>query len=232
MARAVADADVVLSLAGPTRPDADHGLHAELAEAVLDARERAGRRIPVLLISSAAVYGPCGGSLQEDATCEPGSDYGRGKLVMERSAAGTSDAVHVLRLGNVAGADALLGGVVPGRGVVLDRFADGATPSRSYIGPIALARVLGWLSMRAMSGQKLPGVLNVAAGQVEMAALLDAAGVAWVPRSAPPNAIREVRLDTGRLDAMTSLAPAARTAVGMVAEWRRSRLDDPHAGGR
>lgn len=221
LAAAVAGADVVLSLAGPTHPDADHTAHAALARAVLAARDAGARAVPVLLMSSAAIYGRAGGSLDERAPGAPETAYGRGKLAMERVAAAAGGPVHVLRLGNVAGADALLGGARPGRPVVLDRFADGTTPLRAYVGPASLARILAALLARASEDGGLPAVLNVATGQVEMRALLEAAGLPWTPRPAPADAIAEVRLATARLDALVPSPPEARTAAGMVAEWRR-----------
>ena len=225
--RAVAAADVVLSLAGPAvDPAADHGQHAALARAVVDARDAVAAGpdpTPILLMSSAAVYGSrdAAAPLDEGSACVPVGAYGHGKRAMERAVEGAA-AVCVLRLGNVVGADALVGRALPGRPVTLDRFPDGATPTRSYVGPFGLARLLAALVALAARG-RLPGVLNVAAGRVEMAALLDAARLPWKARPAPDGAIRSVILDTARLDALATLPAEARTAAGMVAELCRLR---------
>jgi nucleoside-diphosphate-sugar epimerase len=120
----------------------------------------------------------------------------------------------ILRIGNVVGADTLLGGGVGP--VSLHRFADGSGPRRSYIGPVALARTLAGLA----AAPALPPVLNVAApGAVAMADLLEAAGRCrrWSP--APEGTVREVTLDTSLLGTILDLPPGG--AAAMVAEWRQ-----------
>lgn len=209
----------VLGLAGVTptslRPGDDMAANIDLGLAAV--RIGAGLGVPVLLASSAAVYGAAAGLLPETAALAPVSDYGRAKATMERRAADLGRDLGVpvssLRIGNIAGADAILGGWRPG--FTLDRFADGRTPRRSYIGPVTLARVLERLCLTP----DLPALLNIAApGVVEMGALLDAAGLAWTPRPAPVGAIAQVALDVTGLCARLPLAPA--TAAGLVAEWR------------
>lgn len=226
LAAAARRADAILCLAGVTPAAAARG--AEMGDNIalgLAAVEAAARAegVPVLLASSAAVYGAQGGLLSEDVPPAPVSAYGRAKAEMEARAADLAAelgvAVTSLRIGNVAGADVLLGGWRAG--FTLDRFADGRTPRRSYIGPVTLARVLGDLALRAVRRRDLPGCLNVAApGAVEMGALLDAAGLAWAPRPAPAGAIPEVTLDVTALAGLVTLAPEAGTAQMLVAEWR------------
>ena len=145
----------------------------------------------------------------------PLSPYGRAKMAMEADAAAHPHPSTVLRISNLAGADAILAGWRPG--FALDRFADGRTPARSYIGPLSFARVL-----RALAGaQGLPAVLNVAApGPVEMGVLLDAAALPWTPRPATEATVPRVHLDTGRLAPFVSIAPEAATPAGIVAEWQ------------
>lgn len=209
----------VLGLAGVTptslRPGDDMAANIDLGLAAV--RIGAGLGVPVLLASSAAVYGAAAGLLPETAALAPVSDYGRAKATMERRATDLGRDLGVpvssLRIGNIAGADAILGGWRPG--FTLDRFADGRTPRRSYIGPVTLARVLERLCLTP----DLPALLNIAApGVVEMGALLDAAGLAWTPRPAPEEAIAQVALDVTGLRARLPLAPAK--AAGLVAEWR------------
>ena len=226
LSAAAARAEAVLCLAGVTPAAAARGAemgdNSALGLAAVEAAARAGR-VPVLLASSAAVYGARGGHLSERVPPVPVSAYGRAKAEMEARAAALAAklgvAVTSLRIGNVAGADAILGGWR--EGFVLDRFADGRTPRRSYIGPAGLARVLGDLAARAVLRRDLPACLNVAApGTVEMGALLDAAGLAWVPRPAPEGAIPEVALDVTALAGLVTLAPEEGTAQMLVAEWR------------
>lgn len=219
------DCDALICLAGPSGgPARVHADHATLARLSLEAAELAG--VPtVFLMSSAAIYGAAPGPLTEDRSPSPLSDYARGKAALETVAArwqGRSRPV-VLRLCNVAGADSLLGGLVPGRLPRLDTFPDGHSPRRSYIGPRTLAACLSRLAAHARNGD-LPGLLNLAApGSVEMADLLTANGTGWEPVPAPPGALASVCLDTRRIEALCPFPPASRTAAGIVAEWAALR---------
>jgi nucleoside-diphosphate-sugar epimerase len=124
-------------------------------------------------------------------------------------------AVCALRIGNVAGADAILGGWQPG--FTLDRFADGTTPRRSYIGPGDLAQALEALIAHP---SPLPAALNLTApGLVAMGDLLKAAGLEYQTRPAPPDALPIVQLETARLARLISLPPPA-TPADLVAQWR------------
>lgn len=222
LAALAAGHDAVLMLAGVTQADdaADLELNTTLALAALEAARRAA--VPrVFLMSSAAVYGRAGGLLDEaDAPC-PVSDYGRAKARMEEAvlrwrnrAGGAEVEPVVLRLGNVAGADALLGAPA-GREIVLDRFADGTSPRRSYIGPVSLARCLA----RLATLPDLPGILNLAApGAVAMSELLDAAGKRWRWQPAPEAAIACVELSVVRLAKQVEPGLIAADAAAMVAE--------------
>lgn len=244
---AAAGVRAVLSLAGPVPGGAggansagtetDLAAHAALARVLLGAVP-AG--VPVLLASSAAVYGrpeEAGDDswLSEAAPLPPRaalSPYGQAKFDMEAAvlAARAAPAATCLRIGNVAGLDAVLGGWrAPFR---LHAFADGRTPRRSYIGPGQLAAVLAALLMRGAEGQGLPAVLpavlNVAApGTVEMGALLEAAGLAYETQTAPAPAIPRVALETRLLlahlpgDLAAALAPV--TAPALVADWRATQ---------
>jgi len=233
LSAAAARADAILCLAGVTPAAAARGAemgdNIALGLAAVRAGARGGAKgqdgvgVPVLLASSAAVYGTRGGLLSEVPPPAPVSAYGRAKAEMEARAADLGAelgvAVTALRIGNVAGADAILGGWRAG--FALDRFADGRTPRRSYIGPATLARVLTDLALRAARRRDLPACLNIAApGAVEMGALLDAAGLAWAPRPAPAAAIPEVVLDVTALAGLVRLDPKEGTAQMLVAEWR------------
>ena len=222
LARAAQGRAAILCLAGVTPARAAAGAemadNVALAEAAVRVGAAAGAR--VMLASSAAVYGQRAGLLDEEMPPAPVSDYGRAKAEMEARAIelGTDLGVRVcsLRIGNIAGSDAILGGWRPG--FTLDRFADGRTPRRSYIGPESLARVLAAL----LAAPDLPGVLNLAApGAVEMGALLDAAGLDWTPRPAPAAAIPEVRLSVARLARIVPLAESDGQPAALVADWRR-----------
>lgn len=216
---AVAAADVVLNLAGCSTGDGETmAQHAALAVAVLRAAEG---RAPVLSASSAAVYGSRAaavGVLSEDAPTEPEGAYGRAKLAMEDRLRGMPGAT-VLRIGNVVGADALLGGLVPPGGRVLHFTPEGRALQRSYIGPRALARALARLLQHAAIGRALPHCLNLAQpGTVGMDAMLRAAGECWVPAPAPPGTIATVALDVSRAVGLGLVADKSASAVELVAD--------------
>lgn len=220
LARAAEGMAALLCLAGPVPgrggADAEMADHIRLAEAAVRAGASAGAR--VLLASSAAVYGARGGLLAEDAPLRPASAYGAAKAEMEARAAALGADLGVpvcaLRIGNIAGLDAALGGWRPG--FTLDRFAGGGTPRRSYIGARTLAEVLAAL----LAAPALPPVLNLAQpGAVEMGALLQAAGRPFAVRAAPAAAIPEVALDVARLQALLPAPLAAADPAQMAAEW-------------
>ncbi len=219
----VAASGVVLCLAGGR---VEPGVNAELALAALQAAADQGGR-HVFLASSAAVYAP-GEGLAEDAPTEPPSDYGREKLAMERAALDWAarnpggPGLTLLRIGNIAGLDALLGRRRQAGPVVLDPVPGYARgPVRSYIGPQVLATTLAGLAVRAAAGEALPQVLNLAAPRpVAMADLLDAAGMEWSWGPPAPQAIGAVTLDTTALQGLVRMSPVASSPAGMVQEWR------------
>lgn len=214
---------VVLCLAG------GRGCDAQVQSALaLAACEAAGRH--VFVMSSAAVYGDPGPEpVDEDAPLCPVSDYGRAKAGMEqavlswRNAKGdAAPGVTILRLGNVAGFDALLGAGDAAASVQLDPIrGQEAGPERSYIGPGTLCAVLARLATLTATKEPLPPVLNIATPRpVAMGALLEAAGRAWAFGPENPEAIARVALNTARLQAIIKLPPPAGRPAAMVAEWR------------
>ena len=223
LAPAIAGCDALVCLAGVTSGDAT-ALAGNTAAALdaLDAARGAGVA-RVVLMSSSAIYGRAAGPLTEDRPATPASPYGAAKHDMERAVAawraanpGGPEAL-CLRLGNVAGADALLGGLgaEPPR---LDVFPDGRGPRRNYIGPLTLARTLAVL---ALHPGPLPPVLNLGTPRlVDMADLLRAAGRDWRSVPAPEAALPKVALDTTRLAGIVPLSPATATPATLIAEWR------------
>lgn len=206
----------MIVLAGAVRGDL--GLNAQLAEACLKAAEAGGVN-HVLLASSSAVYG-LGENLSESAPTHPVNDYGRAKLAAEAvadtyRARGLS--VTSLRIGNVAGADALLAGILPGKQVKIDQFGDGKGPIRSYIGPQSLARLLAVLLEKP-----LPPVLNIASPcPVYMADLALAADADWAYQPAPPTAHQRITLDCALVSRLYSFGESS--AADMVAEWNATK---------
>lgn len=228
-APALGPTDIVLGLAGvvPGRPQ-DLSVNIDLALATLKIARRSGAR-HVFLSSSAAVYGSRPGLYSEAADPQPDTPYGRAKLDMERAVMAAADAsvgVTCLRIGNVAGADALLGVAAQKwrserqGAVALDQFSDETGPRRSYIGPKDLADVLARLCRLGAKGARLPPVLNVAApGPVAMTDLLDAARVAWTWQPAPDTAVAQLVLDVAALTALYPFSPDAAQPARIVSQW-------------
>ncbi len=218
--------DAILNLAGRVGGDAASlAEHLDLALSALDAARAAGVG-RVFLASSAAVYGPARFPARESDPAAPVSDYGRAKAEMEAAALawvkGHPDgpAVTCLRIGNVAGADQLLGAPPGTEPQMLDLFADGTGPARSYVGPAALAAILSGLFAAHRAGRDLPQVLNVALdGAVRMEELLQADGRAWRARPAPSELLREVRLDVTLLGKVVG-PPVRADAADVVADLR------------
>lgn len=216
--------DAVLCLAGATpRANAPFSLNTDIARAVLAAAESVDH---VFLASTMAVYGGGQGPHSEDSACAPDGDYGRSKLEMERVACRIASRSGIgltsLRLANIVGADMLFGNIAAGRAIALDRFAGGTTPVRSYLDPVMLARALRALIGMSRNGAALPGVLNLATDPpVDMADLLDAAGVAFDTCAAPATARQAVTMDISQARALIPALAASRDAAAMVAAWRR-----------
>lgn len=173
---------------------------------------------PVLLCSSAAVYGRALGPQSESAHCQPANPYGAAKLAMEQAVAGRG--AICLRIANVAGSDQLFDAAAQGA-VRLDQFSDGTGPERAYIGPRSLAATLLRLIDLWDQAEALPPILNIAApSPVSMEAVLNAAGVpfAWTP--APSTALASVTLDTSLLATVAPLPNASADPATLVAEAR------------
>ncbi len=170
-------------------------------------------------MSTAAVYRPELTPIDETRSPDPLGDYGRAKLEAEEilRQPGSGFGLTILRLGNVAGADALLSSARQGV-VVLDPIpGQSGGPERSYIGPKALAAALQHLLTSAAQGDTLPEILNLAQEPaLPMADLLTAFGATW--RFGPPReaAIPRVALSVTRLKTCIDLPEA--TASGIVAD--------------
>lgn len=218
---------VVLHLAGVLSgpEDALRRNAAMVAPLVAACRASGARRL--LAVSSAAVYGAGLPGADEDDAPAPVSAYGRAKAEMESLALAAPGlapnlAATVLRIGNVAGADALLGPRPAGQEIVLDAVQgrdDG--PLRSWIGPRSLARVLAALCRLPA----LPPVLNIACDPpLAMADLLGASGLPWRQGPLNPATIPVATLSTRRLAALVDLPPADATTLAAEAAWARGVL--------
>ncbi|MGL4319225.1 MAG: NAD-dependent epimerase/dehydratase family protein [Paracoccaceae bacterium] len=211
----------------PGQPDTALADNTMLAEACALAAQTCA--IPrVLIASSSAVYGinPDRAPFTETMLPQPLSAYGHAKLEMEGALQRFRDQaaldICALRIGNVAGADALLGPLTARASgehrLRIDAFADGKGPLRSYIGAQTFARVLAGL---ATSPALLPPVLNVAAPTpVRMTALAQAAGWPHDMVSAPPHALQSVTLDCSQLAGLCNMRAQDNDPAAMVAQWK------------
>lgn len=224
LAAALRGADAVLDLAGPTSgPPQALAAHAAVVHALLAARPG---RMPLIVASSAAVYGRSDLPIVAEAPLDPASAYGRAKQAMEAELAGQAGCC-CLRIGNVAGADALLGVLAPADGRRLHVFADGAGPRRSYIGPQALAIAMARLVRLMVAGLPVPPVLNLALpGALAMEDLLRAAGQPWAPVPAPEGVFPRVELDVTPALRL-GLVPAEPALAGQVLADLRSLQEAP-----
>lgn len=217
----------VLGFAGITPgPRAPLHLNAALGQAAVAAAAAWGGR-HAIVASSAAIYGRTGAEpVGEDAPARPESPYGEAMLAREDAVLATAAAagigVTLLRIGNVAGASEPFISAAGRDPVVMDVFADGSGPSRSYIGPAGMARVLAGLVALLAAGRPLPRLLNVGARTpAQMTAILTALGRPFTTRPAPPTALKHMHLDTSRLESLCPGAAGSGTAAELIADLRK-----------
>lgn len=168
----------------------------------------------VVLMSSAAVYGIADKTpVHENAPLQPITPYGETKANMERIAqlipiAPSPMAITILRIGNVAGADALFAAAKrhaeTRKPMQLHRLPDGTAPVRSYIGPRDLFDAVHALSARHEGPAR---VVNVAHPQpVRLDAMLQAykshllPDLEWGDAPLPDGVPAVVTLSTDKLD--------------------------------
>lgn len=161
------ESDTIINMIGETGIDQDRleATNIQFVQALLNRAKNAGVA-HVLLASTAAVYGQGHGApFAEDDALRPVTAYGVSKVAMEKAAHACTDgpAITILRIGNVAGADALLSAAYQrtsrGQPLSLHRFSNGHAAERSYIGPRSLAKVITKLAHRAAKGVQ---TLNIA----------------------------------------------------------------------
>ena len=203
-----------------------------IAKAYLDAAMVAGIK-RVLLASSSAVYGLGDGSpMSETHTCAPVNTYGKSKLDMETMArnvaADTNMEICCLRIGNIAGADALLlnaSKATPETPLIIDRFSDSSGPLRSYIGPTQAGDVLAQLACHQGT---LPHVLNLAGtAAIHMEELAIAAALPWRYATAPQTARQSIALDCSVLAALIDMPRGTHDAKTITLDWLGTQKNDP-----
>ena len=154
--RIFTEGSTIINMIGYTGAD-ETALDAINVRFVKDLLHHAANRgvAHVVLASSAGVYGAGDGTpFHETDALAPLSPYGASKTAMEDIAHAQSDGprITILRIGNVAGADALLaaarGFVAQDRPMTLHRFANGHAARRSYMGPQDLAEAIAALAQQ------------------------------------------------------------------------------------
>lgn len=225
--------ETLIVMAGVTpATSSDMTLNTVIAKAYLDAARVAGIK-RVLLASSSAVYGFGDGSpMSETHSCSPVNTYGKSKLDMEdmarNVAADTNMEICCLRIGNIAGADALLlnaSKATPETPLIIDHFPDGAGPLRSYIGPTQAGDVLANL---ACHQGRLPPVLNLAGtAPIHMEELAIAAALPWRYETAPQTARQSIALDCSVLAALIDMPRGTHDAKMITLDWLGTQKNDP-----
>lgn len=204
---------------------ADMSLNVRLAQAYLQAAADAGIR-RVLLASSSLVYGAGDGTpMAETTPCRPMEPYGKSKLDMEVMAARMAQELGLevcsLRIGNVAGAESLLGessGATAAVPMTIEQFPDGRSSQRSYIGPVQAGDMLARL---AMCPSPLPAALNFAGiAPVYMDDLATAARIPWRFVPAPDGRQQTRVLDCTALSRLIEM-PAGTGDPETIARERR-----------
>ena len=220
--------DAMIILAGVISGSSQKlSINTTLAEACLSAASRAGIA-RVLLASSSAVYGSSDGqAFSERSFCSPANDYGVAKLKMEEACAQwreTGIDLCFLRIGNVAGADALLLNIDetgPAKPLQIDIFPNGYGPVRSYIGAQTLTQVLQSLCFHP---SPLPHILNVASPTpLSMASLADAARHPWRKRIASTKSNQNVTLDCSMLADLHAFSESDSNPIEMIRQWKDTK---------
>lgn len=203
--------------------------NVEIVDAAISAAQSAGIS-KLIVASSSAVYGAgTGYPFVETDALHPLNAYGAAKVAMEALCTRRADAlgfeICCLRIGNVAGADMLLGNAMAratdDAPLRLDMFPDGDGPRRSYVGPLSLFRLLCAL---VATDRRLPSVLNLGVHHpVAMNALLDAAGVPWTAVPVSASTHQNITLNCSALFDLCPQIPVGATAADIITEWQQVR---------
>lgn len=219
--------DAVFLFFGPGSHATPEELSVSSKSAVNAFKAAISANIPrVIIASTSAVYHP-GVNLTESSPINPAGSYGTIKHDFEREIGRLDNGsanVSLLRIGNIAGADALLeqavGNAQEGR-ISIDKFSDGMAPIRSYISPITLAKVLETL---ALYPDPIPPVLNVGATPpMHMLDLASTANLDWTWRDAPPEKahLQRITLDCSLLAKLIGPQKLMTSPKAIIADLRQ-----------
>lgn len=197
--------------------------NTEIARNALELARFSGVR-RVLFSSTSAVYGnQLDSPYKEQDDPIPINEYGKSKLEMEKFVANSHvDGIETccLRIGNVLGADSLMGRVFDGaKSITLDVNADGASPLRSYIGIETLIKVMIKLANYPKS---LPDILNIANPKpVHMSDFLKAERVEFNTREATSAKNFHITLNCKLLAGMYDFDNEELSPDSMIEQWKR-----------
>ncbi len=199
-------------------------LNVDIVSACLAAASKSGFK-RILVASSSAIYGASNGiPFTEDAKPRPQNEYGEAKLQMEKCCEPWRKRgleICCMRIGNVAGADALMGNFSANRlfsPLTIDLFEDGRGPIRSYIGPRTMYEVLQTLCLMKNAP---PDILNLAAPvPVRMEDIADAAGQNWVGVSKKDNGSQNITLDCSVLSQLHDFDEIDSSPEELVHQWK------------
>lgn len=194
-------------------------INLELARTAQDLAAATGAD-RVIHLSTQSVYGRQCQNAPEGQRPTPANPYGTAKAEMEEMLCTASGPKPViLRVANVIGADAISRSLASDAPVVLDRFADGSGPVRSFVGIADLARIIAALVTCPLD--QCPEVMNIAAPvDLPMDAILNAAGRAFDWQEAPAGALPSATISTDMLQASGLPQPRACTAEALYRDWQ------------
>jgi len=230
------EGETIINMIGHTGSDPDmlHDVNVQFVSDLLTRAADAGVA-HVVLASTAAVYGAAtADALTEDMALAPVSAYGTSKAAMEDLAHTHSDrpAITILRISNIAGADALTvfarKNIAAGLAMDLHRLPDGTTPLRSYIGPQDLFRTVRYMAEPHTDGVR---TLNVAHPQpVTLEGVLRGykshvmPALTWTDKPAPSGTLPKVVLSTRRLETYVTFDQHPDPADAFAAQVAESPL--------
>lgn len=165
----------------------------------------------LVFLSTAAVSAPGPVAAKESDLPRPANPYGAAKYRAEELLAASDLPLTILRLGNLAGADALLAPRAPGAAIRLDPVPgdDPRGPLRSWIGPLSFARSLAAVLSLLAKGQALPPLMNLAQSPpLGMAELLRASGLDWSWGEPNPAVVPVATLDCSLVASVLPMSPA------------------------
>jgi UDP-glucose 4-epimerase len=220
--------DVMIILAGVVPANGvDFELNSRLTESCLTTAYKIGTQ-RVIVASSSAVYGNWSKEpYSETDYLKPITRYGESKMKMEQVCRDWQEKginVCCMRIGNFAGADALLShlaGDNTSDQFEIDQFENGKGPLRSYIGPKRFSLLLSKLCTREST---LPFAVNVASYPPQhMEDLATSAKMNWKWRQALVGAHQNITLDCDLINIISDIKTKDVSAEDIIGDMNYVR---------